>query len=112
MFRSEGDARPQRWRRIAVEKGRVCAEVVQTGCSEIVIAEVGSAVLIVPPGQYILNRNASIRRTAINRVTGQIACETTELLPSRVWARMNSASKTAGFRPPLCFDGYPGQARA
>jgi hypothetical protein len=35
-------------------------------------AEVGWAVLIVPPGQYILNRSATIRRTAVNRVTGQI----------------------------------------
>jgi hypothetical protein len=35
-------------------------------------AEVGWAVLIVPPGQYILNRSATIRRTAVNRVTGQM----------------------------------------
>lgn len=31
-------------------------------------AEVGWAVLIVPPGQYIINRSATIRRTAVNRV--------------------------------------------
>lgn len=35
-------------------------------------ADVGWAVLIVPPGQYALNRSATIRRTAVNRVTGEI----------------------------------------
>ncbi len=34
-------------------------------------ADVGWAVLIVPPGQYILNRSATLRRTGINRATGQ-----------------------------------------
>jgi hypothetical protein len=34
-------------------------------------AEVGWAVLIVPPGQYIMNRSATIRRTQVNRL-GQI----------------------------------------
>ena len=35
-------------------------------------AEVGWSVMIVPPGQYILNRSATVRRTALNRATGQI----------------------------------------
>ena len=35
-------------------------------------AEVGWTVMIVPPGQYILNRGATVRRTAVNRATGQI----------------------------------------
>jgi len=35
-------------------------------------AEVGWSVLIVPPGQYILNRSATVRRTAVNRATGQV----------------------------------------
>jgi hypothetical protein len=35
-------------------------------------AEVGWSVLIVPPGQYILNRSATLRRAAINRATGQL----------------------------------------
>jgi hypothetical protein len=35
-------------------------------------AEVGWAVMIVTPGQYALNRSATIRRTAVNRATGQI----------------------------------------
>ena len=35
-------------------------------------AEVGWAVLIVPPGQYAINRGATVRRTAVNRATGQV----------------------------------------
>lgn len=35
-------------------------------------AEVGWAVLIVPPGQYALNRGATVRRTGVNRATGQL----------------------------------------
>lgn len=35
-------------------------------------AEVGWAVMIVPPGQYAINSSATIRRTAVNRVTGQV----------------------------------------
>lgn len=35
-------------------------------------AEVGWAVMIVPPGQYAVNSSATIRRTAVNRVTGQV----------------------------------------
>jgi hypothetical protein len=32
----------------------------------------GWSVLIVPPGQYALNRSATIRRTSVNRFTGQV----------------------------------------
>lgn len=35
-------------------------------------AEVGWAVLIVPPGNYILNRSATIRRTSVHNRTGQV----------------------------------------
>jgi hypothetical protein len=41
-------------------------------------AEVGWAVLIVPPGQYAINRSATIRRTQVNRATGQVRDSTTD----------------------------------
>jgi hypothetical protein len=41
-------------------------------------ADVGWAVMIVPPGQYAINRSATIRRTAVNRVTGQVKDSTTD----------------------------------
>jgi hypothetical protein len=44
------------------------SSVQRTGSDE----EVGWAVMIVPPGQYMLNRSATVRRTAVNRVTGQL----------------------------------------
>jgi hypothetical protein len=44
------------------------ASVQKTGTD----AEVGWSVLLVPPGQYTLNRGPTVRRTAINRVTGQL----------------------------------------
>jgi hypothetical protein len=41
-------------------------------------AEVGWAVMIVPPGQYAINSSATIRRTAVNRVTGQVRDSTSD----------------------------------
>jgi hypothetical protein len=41
-------------------------------------AEVGWAVMIVPPGQYAINSSATIRRTAVNRATGQVRDSTTD----------------------------------
>jgi hypothetical protein len=51
-----------------IEPGFCESPVQKTGTG----AEVGWTVLIVPPGQYILNRSATVRRTGVNRVTGEV----------------------------------------